>query len=476
MACRALTSLRDNTVNNSSPTIAATLAEFVTGLDYASIPDAIRAQAKLHLLDSVGIALASASFEFAHQACAGLAALGSGEYTVIGMPAKLALRDSVLMNGMLVHGLEYDDTAIRGRIHPSAFSVPCALGAGAFAKARGDNVLAAYIAGVECAVRIGMAARGGFSPAGFNAVGIVGAFGSVLVAGKLFGLDPAQLTLAQGIVYSTAAGNREFATTDSWTKRLEAGWPAVGAITAAMLAKQGFIGSRTPYEGKFGVFTTYLNTPAAASDLATITAGLGRDWEFSRILIKMLPSCFFNHPVINSTLALVRQHDLHPGDIRSIRVLLPQAAIDTVCEPRAMKLAPRDIAAAEFSVYFSAACAAVRRQFTLQEMNADALNDPAIQALAAKVEYAIDPQSNFPAHYSGGVEITTVDGRQFSSREDVNLGSTERPLAAFAVEDKFLGNAQRVMSRQRAEEIRDLLLTIEACDDVSALTARLGAA
>ena len=463
-------------VRDSSPTIAEMLAEFVTGLDYASIPAAIREQAKLHLLDSVGIALASASFEYARTACAGLAALGSGEYTVIGMPAKLALRDSVLMNAMLVHGLEFDDTSIRGRIHPSAFSAPCALGAGTFVRARGKDVLAAYIAGVECAIRIGMAARGGFSPAGFNAVGIVGAFGSVLVAGKLFGLDPAQLTTAQGIVYSTAAGNREFATTDSWTKRLEAGWPAVGAITAAMLAKQGFVGSRTPYEGKFGVFTTYLNTPAAASDLAAITAGLGRDWEFSRILIKMLPSCYFNHAVINSALVLVRQHDLHPRDIRGIRALLPQAAIDTVCEPRAMKLAPRDIAAAQFSVYFSAACAAVRRQFTLQEMAAGALDDPAIQAMAAKVDYAIDPQSNFPAHYSGGVEITTVDGRQFTAREDVNLGSTEKPLAASAVEEKFLTNAQRVMSRSRAEEVRDLLLNIQSCDDVKTITARLGAA
>jgi 2-methylcitrate dehydratase PrpD len=463
-------------VRSSSPTIAESLAEFVTGLDYASIPAAVRTQAKLHLLDSVGIALASAGLDFARKACAGLAALGRGEYAVIGLPARLALRDSVLMNGMLVHGLEFDDTAIRGRIHPSAFAVPCALGVGTFAKASGKDTLAAYVAGVECAIRIGMAARGGFSPAGFNAVGIVGAFGSVLVAGKLLGLDANQLTMAQGIVYSTAAGNREFSAADSWTKRLEAGWPGVGAITAAMLAKEGFVGLRTPYEGKFGVFNTYLNTPAAASAVAAITAALGEDWEFSRILIKMLPSCFFNHPIINTTIALVTQHDLRAPDIRRIRVLVPQAAVDTVCEPRAAKLAPRDIAAAQFSVYFSAACAAVRRQFTVHDVAGDALEDPEIRALAAKVEYAIDAQSNFPAHYSGGVEISTIDGRQFSAREDANQGSAKKPLAESAIEEKFMGNAERAISRQRAEEIRDLLLNIESCDDVNTITARLGAA
>jgi 2-methylcitrate dehydratase PrpD len=460
----------------SSATIAEMLARFVTRIGDREIPAAVRTQARLHLLDSVGIAFAAAGLDFARKACAGLAALETGDYPVIGMPAKLTLRDSVLMNGMLVHGLEFDDTAIRGRIHPSAFGVPCALGAGAFARATGTEMLTAYIAGMECAIRIGMAARGGFSPAGFNAVGIVGVFGSALVAGRLLGLDAAQLTSAQGIAYSTAAGNREFSATESWTKRFEAGWPAASGITAATLAKQGFVGPRTPYEGKFGVFNTYLNAPAAANDVAAITQRLGDEWEFSRILIKLLPSCFFNHPVINTTIALVTRHDLHAGDIRRIRVLMPPAAIDTVCEPRAEKLAPRDIAAAQFSVYFSAACAAARRRFTLQEMNAGALQDPEIQALAARVEYAVDAQSNFPVHYCAGVEIEMVDGHRFSGHEDVNAGSVQKPIAPSVIEEKFLANAQRVLSRQRAEAIRDLLLNIESCGDVRALTSQLGAA
>ena len=66
-------------MDNPPPTIAATLARFVTGLDHAAIPAAVRAQASLHLLDSVGIALAAAGLESARKVCAGLAALGSGD-------------------------------------------------------------------------------------------------------------------------------------------------------------------------------------------------------------------------------------------------------------------------------------------------------------------------------------------------------------------------------------------------------------
>lgn len=459
-----------------APTIAARLAQFVTRIDADAIPRPVRKQACLHLLDSIGIALAASTQDYAHKACAGLAALGGGEFPVIGMAARLPLRDSVLMNGMLIHGLEFDDTSVRGRIHPSAFSVPCALGAGSFAQASGQAVLAAYIAGIECAIRLGAAARGGFSPSGFNAMSVIGAFGSTLIAGKLLGLDEPQLTSAQGIAYSTAAGNREFSAADAWTKRFEAGWPAANGITAAMLARNGFVGPATAYEGKYGVFNTYLNEPAAADALAGITDRLGEDWEFPRTLIKLRPSCFFNHPIIDSTIELVTRHAIDPNDILKIRALVPRAAIDTVCEPRAAKIAPGDIAAAQFSIYFSAACAALRKKFTLDETNDTTLRDPAIRALAAKVDYAVDPQSTFPAHYSGGVEITTRDGRVYSAREDANAGSAGRPIAPATIEQKFLDNAMRALPRARAEDIRDSLLDIESCKDVSVLASRLGAA
>ena len=39
-----------------------------------------------------------------------LQGLDKGEAHVIGMPARLTVRDSVLMNGILVHGLDFDDT------------------------------------------------------------------------------------------------------------------------------------------------------------------------------------------------------------------------------------------------------------------------------------------------------------------------------------------------------------------------------
>ena len=113
-------------------TLAESLARFIHTLEPAAIPAVIRDKARLHLLDSIGIALAASTQDYARKAFAGLGTLEKGESIVIGMPGRLTLRDSALMNGMLVHGLEFDDTSVEGRIHPSAFAVPCALAAGAF--------------------------------------------------------------------------------------------------------------------------------------------------------------------------------------------------------------------------------------------------------------------------------------------------------------------------------------------------------
>lgn len=450
-------------------TLTEVLGRYVQRSRYESIPAAIRDKARLHLIDSIGVGLAAASLPYAHAARAGLTRFGAGVHGVIGMRDRLSAHDAALLNGMLIHGIEYDDTSILGRIHPSASCLPAALGAAQLVGAGGRQLLEAYVLGVECAIRVGAAAKGGFSPAGFNATGVVGGFGAAVAAGKLFGLSDEELASSLGIVYGTAAGNREFVAADAWTKRMDPGWAAAAGITAASLGGAGFVGPRSALEGRFGFYRVYLEHEVTAQDLAAVTAGLGEQWHFEALALKALPACYFIHPLINSTIAIVSRYDLAPGVIRAITVYLPRAAIDTVCEPKASKQAPGDMAGALFSAYYNVASAAVRRRLTLDELTPEALRDPQVSALAAKVNYAVDAETTFPRHYSGAVEIQTMDGRTYSDREDVNKGSAQNPLSEAEVEAKFVANARRVLSAGRAEELLDALRNIETLDDVRKL-------
>jgi len=82
------------------------LAIFVEAQQSETIPDMVRRRAKLLMLDAIGIAYASTRFEFAHKALNALSGLGSGDTDVIGMAVQLGMGDVVLMNGILVHGLD----------------------------------------------------------------------------------------------------------------------------------------------------------------------------------------------------------------------------------------------------------------------------------------------------------------------------------------------------------------------------------
>jgi 2-methylcitrate dehydratase PrpD len=450
----------------------------VHDLEFDAIPAAVRERAAYLMLDATGIALASTRWDFAHKslsAVQGLAGSGGGrKCTVLGMPARLPLRDAVLLNGILVHGLDYDDTHVPGVIHATASAFPCALGVGEHLGLSGRAVLTAYVAGIETGARLGAVAKGAFHQIGFHPTGLIGAYACALLAGRLLGATPAQLHMAQGITLSTGAGSLEFLEDGSWSKRLHPGWAGVAGITGAALARQGFVGPQRPYEGRFGLFPSHLGPLAEGCDYALATAGLGETWELEQVAVKPFPICHFAHGCADAALALRREHGLRPEDIAEVRALVPREVIKTICEPAANKLRPVSDYDAKFSLPFIVAACLVRGRFGLAELEADALHDETILALAAKVRYEADPASPFPRAYSGELVLTTRDGRELRQREHINRGAAERPLANAEIEAKFLDNAQRAVSRERAGRIRDALLGLPDVADVREMAAVLG--
>ena len=181
-----------------------------------------------------GCGLAATGYEFARATLAGARALGGdGPCAVIGSATRLPLRDAALVNGVLLHGLDFDDSNFLGILHPTVACLPAALGVGQMRGATGRDMLTAYVAGMEAAIRIGAAARGIFHHIGFHATGLVAHFSSAIVAGKLMGLDADALISAQGITASTSAAVQVFLEEGAWTKRLHPAWGAVAGITAA---------------------------------------------------------------------------------------------------------------------------------------------------------------------------------------------------------------------------------------------------
>ncbi|MHA6344281.1 MmgE/PrpD family protein [Roseivivax sp. CAU 1761] len=463
--------MKDTTTDTrAEATIAETLAGFATDLAPGVIPAETAERARLLMLDAFGIALASTQYDFAHRAHAALSELGGGgTRRVIGFGTQLAPRDAAMLNGLLIHGLDYDDTHTAGVIHATAPVLPAALTMALETGASGAEMQTAYIAGMEVATRLGSVARGGFHQVGFHPTGLIGIFGAVIAAGRLRGLTAAQLAGAQGIALSMAGGSLEFLQDGAWTKRMHPGWAAAAAITAVTMARHGFVAPKAVYEGRFGLYNAYLGPRAEGADLALATEGLGSVWEVGHVAVKPMPACHFTHACADAAVALHAEHGLAAEDIAEVTALVPEEVIKTVCEPRETKVAPQNGYDAQFSIPYAVASGLLRGRFGLPDLNPAAYTAPEMLAFMPKVRHAVDPNSRFPKYYSGEVVIRTTDGRELRHREDINRGASDRPLSAADITAKFTENACMSWTPARAERLREAVLGLDTADHLAPL-------
>ncbi len=464
--------------------VASTLAGFVAGLQAAQIPPEVSLRARYLMLDAIGCAMAARCEDFALSFQNSLRALAvgdaasSGQSGVVGFSERMPLRDAVMLNGMLMHGLDYDDTHMAGVVHLTVSVLPAVLNLAVQRGLSGRAMVTAYIAAVEAGARIASAVQGGFHQQGFHPTGVVGTFASALAAGRLMGLDAAMLVHAQGAALSMASGSLQFIEDGAWTKRIHAGWSAQAGLSAASFAACGVVCPQAPYTGRYGLYSSYLGEAGAGRvDLAIATAGLDAQghasvWELMRIAVKPYALCHFVHAATDAAIALHAQ-GLDVADIQRIDVLVPEAAVALVCEPADRKRRPHNEYDAKFSLPYAVASGLLRGRLGLQELLPDAYTDATACVLMDKVHYRVDPDATFPRHYSGEVRVTLRNGEQRIHREAVNRGHPERPVTNDEVRTKFMANAGLHFASTHAEMVCERVLGLDTAVSAASLEALL---
>lgn len=456
----------------SSTFISEQLAAFASQTTYDDIPPQVSRRAKHLILDAVGIAFASSRYEFAQRALLALSGLGSGNSMVIGMPVRLSLRDALLMNGTLIHGLDFDETYLPGSMHLTASAVPSALGVGAEIGASGRDVLTALAIGMEVSARLAGAGKGGFQQAGFHPTGVAGTFGCTLLTSRLWEMNADQMVVAQGIALSTACGTVQPMLDGTWTKRMHPGWAASSSITATAMARQGYLAPRESYEGKFGLYALYLGEYAKNADYSLITEKLGETWEFSRTSVKLFPACHQAHAFMNAAIKIAKAHALEPAQVESVKALIAAQGVNMICEPLEVKRAPHNSYVAQFSLPYTVACCLLRGGFGLADLEPAALKDINTLDLSSKLEYEVDPKAGFPKYRSGEIIVNLRNGKQLRQRENI---MPDDLVPEADIESKFFRNAEMVMSNTRAGEIMAAILALESESNVRRVVELLGA-
>ncbi len=404
----------------------ATLASYVADLNYEDIPPEVLERAKVLTLDFLGSAIRARrdaeSTPSLLKMLESLALDGKGHSTVFGDTKTWTPAVAALLNGALGHSLDFDDTHADSSLHPSAPVVPAAFAVGEMVGASGRDVLTAIVAGYEVCCRLGNALDPTSHYArGFHPTATAGTYGAAAAAAKLFGLTQEQIVAAFGVSGSQAAGSLQFLV-------------------------NGYSDDAHPDKA---------------------VSGLGSTYETMKIGVKPYPSCRYTHAALDAIIAMRREHNLTPDQIKRVEVGLHRNGI-TLTGDAATKRHPRSIVGGQFSMFFTGAVALDQGRFGWDDY--ERLGDKAIDALAEKFDVVQDDRLEIGRSHPFGarVSITTDDGIHERLYADPSGEPGSFPDAV-TMQQKFLTLARPVLNG-RADQLADAILSLERFDRIEKAT------
>ena len=447
------------------------LAKFCKETKYEDLPLEVVKVAKQTLLDTLGCAIGTHSDEPEKPEIINKvveAFKTPAEATVICGKFKAAAALAALANGVICHGIDFDDTHGEALTHTSAVIVPAALASAEEAKGNGKDFILSFVLGFEVAVRVGMTVM----PTHYeywHSTATNGTFGAAAAAGKNYGFNEEQYINAFGFSGTQAAGLLTYLKFGDYTKSFNPGKAAFNGIFSALMTRAGGTAPPNMIENPKGYSGAYSKEPA----LQKLTRGLEGGpmvWEVLNNMLKPFPSLAASHTPMDVTLRLVTENDIKPENITKI----VNKTYNTV-KSHFSNYEPKSVMAARLSVPYCVAVCAAKRNGGLDAFHLETINDPMVQETLKKVEIVADPELNklYPEKFPTNIEIHTKDGKVYKGEMYYAKGSPKNPFSDEEINGKFRGLALPVMKKTRVEEIIQMITDLDSVKNVKDLALLL---
>lgn len=412
------------------------IAEFIHGtVGSDSLPSDVASRNRKAIADTIAVSIAATGEENLVNLAA-IARSGSGPFRDL-LDEAGSLEDAAFVNGLLAHGLDFDDTHFPSVLHPSSVVVPVVLAYATTTEVTNSQLVSAIAAGREVAIRLGLA---GYDQArrlstymerGFHATALCGGIAAAGTLAALYGGDPDEVGSAMSIASSMVGGLIEGNRSGGMVKPFHNAWAAATAAVAARLAVNGLVGSTSALDGPYGFMESHAG-PVARD--GTWLEGIGSAWRSDQVYTKSYPINHFLHAAVDA--ALAAHHQLSPQElmgIESVVVGLPEQVIGVVGEPRERKIDPRSGYEAKFSAHYTVAAALTSgHPLTLEDFGEDWPRSVAGGELIHRVEAVADARATelFPNTLSARL---TLRGRRtgkggVSIWVDAVAGGPDNPL------------------------------------------------
>lgn len=452
--------------------ITQALAKFVVSTNYETIPPTAINEAKRAIMDCIGVAIAGSS-EPASKIVTELINEGGEKpiASIFGSGLKASISSTALANGVMAHALDFDDSSLTLRGHPSAPLLPAVFAAGEANGITGQEALQAYIIGFEVECKVANGVHVEHYEKGWHPTSTLGTFASTAAAGKILRLTEEQMKIAFGIACSLAAGIKEnFGT---MTKPLHCGMAAKNGITAASLAKKGFSASSKGFEGNYGFCNLFCGADKYKPELIIDNLGNPFDIVSPGVIIKPYPCCGSTHSSIDALRNIVQNHQLKPQDIDRIEVGV------TYLTPRVVSYNnPENPLQAKFSMQFCLSTVVFDGNVKLSHFTDSWVMKPEIREMMKKINMYVHPDLDSPDKLKREFSIVTVylkNGEKYEKRiEKVNRkGSARNPLTWKELVEKYTDCVKGVLDSSRIKKSINLIHDLENVKDLRELIPTL---
>src|SRR5690349_8610474 len=416
--------------------VAEHLAKHIAALRSDRLPAAVRQKCEDLLIDVVGLCVTARNEDYIKSALAGCD--DEGPCTAIGHARGFSAASAAFVNGTAAHGEDFDDTFEGGPVHAGAVIVPAVLAVCERYKPDGHAAFFGIAVGCEVMCRLSTVVPKAVHKAGFHPTAVFGVMGAAAGVSAALGLTQKQIVDALGIAGSMAGGIIEYLAEGAWTKRLHPGWAAQSAIRAALLARAGFNGPRTVFEGVHGLFHGFAHT--AAGNYGALD-DFGTHWVIETLAFKPYPCGTMAHPYIDCARRLAAR-GIAASDIKEMICEVGEGTVHRLWEPLAVKQRPPNGYAAKFATPFLIASGFVHDGVGLDSFSEQAVHDEAVRGLAAKIRYVVDPDNPYPNAFTGHIRAVLNDGRVIEERQPHFRGGAQEPLSRADIEEKFILNVR----------------------------------
>ena len=431
------------------------LARHILGYRDAGLDAPARTVAKHCILDWFAVTLAGLDEPVARILREEAEGSTIGKASIIGTALRCTPAEAALLNGTASHALDYDDVHLVMLGHATVAILPAVLAVAEAEGSSGEEVLRAFIAGVEAAVYVGSLVMPWHYDHGFHATATLGTFGAAAASGLLLGLDEEQMTMALGLAGTQAAGLKSMFGT--MAKPLHAGKAASNGVLAARLAKRGMTANANVLETAQGFIATQ-HESAAVCEVALAPRG----GAIIDTVLKYHAASYLTHSTMEAVAALRDRHALAASDMATIDVHIPPGHL-TVCNI----LSPRTGLETKFSLRHTAAFAAAGVDTAAIGTYSDAAaNDPGLITIRERVTVHGDLRAGTAA----AVTVKTRSGEAFAFETDVGIPDRDLDRQGARLTAKFHSLTAPVIGAERAGRLLDNIDALDRANTLERLT------